>query len=496
MRSAVRPAVGWKNRTSGSSTHSANALSHSVNTSGKLKILLIAHSFPPAPVVGSFRANKVATAFRDAGHEVDVVTGRLPGERGELRAEEPGFCVHTVGELPGPTDLYQWLKRQISRTAPLESKPESEEGDSGGMTSEPAQERSNRWKRYILSALLVPDKHKGFIVPAIARSLPLIRGGVDLVYTTVPPFSDHLVGLALKKMTGVRWVAEFRDPWTDNKRAAHVRSVGADRVNRWLEQRCLEDADRVVSVAEGIQKLLAAKVPEHERGRFLLALNGIDNLARRCPPSSGAGPFRIVHIGSFYGGRDPRPFFHALTAVARKRHPTAADVRVELIGNSRDYHGISLESVVAELGIEELVEFHDWMPQEQARERARNADLLLLPFPHPHIIPNKLYDYLGTRRPILAFVHPRGEAAEMLNRVGGHYLVTDSDPRSAERALEAAFDGRNAPPPSKAQEAILEEWTTEVQMRRLLTDLGMAPGESNPASETQPVAAHADQQGT
>lgn len=316
---------------------------------------------------------------------------------------------------------------------------------------------------------------------------------MDLVYTTAPPFSDHLVGLVLKKMTGVRWVAEFRDPWTDNTRAANQRSAGADRVNRWLERRCLEDADQVVSVAEGIHELLAAKVPERERHRFLLALNGIDNLASSRPPAGGNGPFRIVHAGSFYGGRDPRPFLRALNAVAKRRRLGPADVRVELIGNSRRYHGVSLESFVDELGIAELVEFHDWMPQEQARERSDTADLLLLPFPHGHIIPNKLYDYLGSRKPILAFVNPRGEAARMLNRVGGHYLVTDDDPGSAERALEAALGSRNAPPPSRAQESILEEWTTRAQMRRLLAELGVDSGQTNDG-EAVPVTAHVDEQ--
>lgn len=443
-----------------------------------MKILLIAHSFPPAPIVGAFRAGKVAEAFRSAGHQVEVVTARLPDEPGATRVEERNFGVHVVDELPGPLDLYGWLKRQLTQPSSSASQPA---GDAGALSPQRSEDPGPRWKRYILSSLVVPDKNKGFIVPAVMRSLPIVRGGVDLVYTTVPPYSDHLIGLVLKKMTGVRWVAEFRDPWTDNRKAADLRSAGADRVNRWLEKLCLDNADQIVSVAEGIHQLLTAKVPEPERDRFLVALNGIDNLSARRPPTDGSGPFRIVHTGSFYGGRDPRPFLVALGAVARKRRLSAENVRVELIGNSRNYRGVSLEDLAAELGIAELIEFYDWMPQEQARERSGTADLLLLPFLDPDVIPNKLYDYLGARRAILAFVDAHGEAARMLNRVGGHYLVTDSDPGAAERTLEAALDGRNAPPPSRGQDAILEEWTTEVQMRRLMAGLAVVPEQKSRA---------------
>lgn len=455
-----------------------------LNGARKLKILLVAHSFPPAPVVGSFRAAKVAEAFRRAGHEVRVVTGRLPDEREAVRKDVPGLRVDTVTSLPGPAELYGSLKEWGPRKVTTGSTAAP-----GTRSLTPRPKGSGpRWKRYLLSALWVPDRHKGFIAPVIAHSLPLLREGVDLVYTTAPPFSDHLVGLALKRMTGVRWVAEFRDPWTDNRKAARLRSAGADRVNRWLERRCLEEADQVVSVAEGIHELLSAKMPPDERDRFLLALNGIDNLAPSPPTQRGDGPFRIVHIGSFYGGRDPRPFLHALSAVAKERGLGPADVRVEFIGRSRRYRGISLEAIAAELGLADLVEFHDWMPQEQARERSNTADLLLLPFPHAHIIPNKLYDYLGARKPILAFVHPRGEAARMLNRIGGHYLVTPDDPASVHSALEAALGSRSAPPASESHEAILREWTTETQMRRLLAGLGMEPVEQTDGSEAVSAA--------
>lgn len=432
-----------------------------------MRVLLIACSYPPAPVVGSFRAAKLARAFRDAGHEVDVVASRLPDERDAVRLAEPGLCVHTVREVPGLRSAYRSMKRRVVReTAPP---PSNGSGPAAGGTG-PKREMP-AWKRYPLSLLFVPDDRQGFIPAALARSIPLVRRGVDLVYTTAPPFSGHLVGLALKRITGVRWAAEFRDPWTENRPGGTRRSPPADALNRLLERSCVTRADHLIGVSEGIRDLLISKLPADRHERVLLALNGIDNLTALNDVVRNGGPFRIVHTGSFYGGRDPRQFLRALAAVTRRRGLNADHVRVEFIGDSRSYRGESLEHFAAEHGVAEFIEFHDWMPQEEARARAATADLLLLPFPHRRLIPNKLYDYLGLRKPILAFVSPNGEAARMLARLPGHYLVTDGQQDAAEQALEAALVERSALSYDPDAEGLLASWTTPRQMAQLVRSL-------------------------
>lgn len=443
-----------------------------------MKILLIACSYPPDPFVGSFRAAKLARAFVEAGHEVDVITCRLAGETSAVRADEPGLRVHTVREVPGPKALYRALARRFRGSA-----AGGAGGAAGGNGGPPSSNRNRHvptWKRYLLSMIWVPDDRQGFIPAALRRSVPLVRRGVDLVYTTAPPFSDHLVGLALKLTTRARWVAEFRDPWVENEnKPAYVRSRAMDALNRSLERRCVRNADQLVAVSEGTADLLRRKLPADRRDRVLLALNGIDNLV---PPHAAeprdAGPLKIMHLGNCYGGRDPRLFLRALAAVVRRQRLTPADVRLEFVGKCRSYQGESLERMVEDLGIAALVRFSDWVAQEEARRRAREADLFLLPFPRQRgIIPNKLFDYLGFRKPILAFVHPDGEPARMLERLGGHYLITDERQESAEAAIEAALrDGRRAPGYGVEGEALLAAWTTEEQLRGLLDQLQVPAG--------------------
>ena len=436
-----------------------------------MNVLLIACSYPPDPVVGAFRAAKVAEAFHRAGHDVRVITRRIDGDTGSVRSSDPGLRVETVPVLPGPVRAFVAAKQRLKGGEKI-SLGKADDSDS---ESRSRDREIPLWKRHLLAALRTPDSFQGFILPAITRALPILREGIDLVYTTAPPFSDHLIGLALKQLTGVRWVAEFRDPWTDNRnQPAHLRSAPADRLDVWLESACLLRADRVVSVSEGIQELLMAKVPSAPAHRFVLALNGIDELASVPERTIPEGPFRIVHTGSFYGCRDPRPFLRALAAVVTRRGLTNADVRVDFVGHCRTYLGISVEQFASELDIGAMVHFHDWMPQEEARAISSAADLLLLPFPaRPHLIPNKLYDYLGTRKPILAFLDGSGEPARMLRRLGGHYVITDGEDAvsSAERALETALHNRRSPRNAERDEAILREWTTEQQMEQLLNAL-------------------------
>jgi glycosyltransferase involved in cell wall biosynthesis len=446
-----------------------------------VNILLIAHSFPPDAVVGSLRAAKVAEAFRQAGHHVDVITAKLPGETSRVRVAEAGVAVHVVRRIPHPLHLYRWAKARFApggHSGPSLSPPVS----GSDAEAEPATRNAERvlaWKRYLVSALWVPDEMQGFIVPALLRSRALFRRGVDLVYTTSPPHSDHLVGLLLKKMYGVKWIAEFRDPWTDCGLEPQWQSAGANALNQRLERQCLRSADHVVAVSEGIADLLAPRIKNADAGRLIVARSGIENLAPAAPPPAHGRPFRIVYLGNLYKGRDPLPFLKAVAAVKDRHDLGAADLRVDFIGSCERFRDISVRQVADELGISDLVTLRGWVPHAEGQAALQQADLLLLlAQEQPRQVPNKLYEYLGTRKPILAMADDDGETARMLRAVGGQYVVTDDGDGEVERVIESAMGryDRVALPP--VCEETLAEWTTERQMQQLLQRIGVvAPPE-------------------
>jgi len=441
-----------------------------------MRILLISYHFPPDPAVGALRASHVAEALQAAGHEVTVITARLPGERGRWRPAASGLRIRPIRSLPTLRDLYAWAKRGLRVRRSDRPETQSDRSTSDWPDHVPS------WKRYLLSLLWFLDDRTGFVIPALLAAVGQVRGGIDLVYTTVPPFSGHLVGLILRRLGGFRWAAEFRDPWTDQRgKPPHVRSRWSDAAERWLERQCLRAANHVIAVTDNTRDLLVAKANGKANGggfagKTIVVRNGIERLAVAASTTRPAqGPFRIVHVGTFYDWRDPRPFFVSLAAATRTFGVPSRNLDVELIGDCRWYHGTSVEKFAADLGLADVVRFRDWVPHGDALRAIETADLLLLLNENqPAQAPTKMYEYLGTRIPILAFADEGGEVVHMLRRVGGHYLVTDRNTDTGARLIGEAIRNRRASQDPVGDESVLATWTVERQMQRLRAALEVA----------------------
>lgn len=429
-------------------------------------VVLVAYHFPPDPAVGSLRAANVARAFRDAGHRVDVVSARLPGVDAAAVHDDPGLIVHRVPLLPTPDDLYAGLKARV-----LAVRRSRNDGNGDGrLTPWTPPTRVPGWKRLLFSALALPDDRQGFILPAWWRARRLVRAGARLVYSTAPPYSPHLVALALRSTEAVQWVMELRDPWADNdQKPWWVRTRATDALDRRLERLCLRRADLIVAVSEGIRRRLAPRLSARDEARLILVRNGIEHLASAAGAERRSGPIRIVYAGTFYFGRDPRPFLRGLATIRRKHRMGPEQIRVDFIGACRSVGAVCVKTEIDTLGLTDIVHIQDWLPRATARTFVDQADvLLLLAQQQADQVPNKLYEYLGTRRPILAFADAGGETARMLRKVAGHHVVTGADDAEVERALDDILVTARGRPSIRPSDPVLEEWTTEVQMRRLL----------------------------
>jgi glycosyltransferase involved in cell wall biosynthesis len=272
----------------------------------------------------------------------------------------------------------------------------------------------------------------------------------------------------LRRTRKIKWIAEFRDPWTDNPwKPAELRSRPADALNSWLEKRCINAADRVITVTDSVGEILAAKLAPVRRSRVAVIRNGIDQLSPVGARTIGK-PLRILHVGSVYHKRDPRPFFQALARIRTRGGLTSRDVAVSFVGNGRWYNGNSLEDYVRSLDLAEIVSFGDWVTHAESQELVRSSGLLLLlAQEQPLQVPNKLYEYLGSGVPILAIADKEGETARMLRQVGGHYVVPPDDAPTLDAAIEEALQLRNPAVARASNRAILAEWTTTEQMRKL-----------------------------
>ncbi len=436
---------------------------------GPPRVLLIAHAFPPYPASGARRAFNVASALAREGHPVRVITARADAG---AREPAPGVEVTGVSSLPAGSDVLNLLQRAGAQARGLlaaapgpNAAGAAGRADPGRLEAPDILDPGPPLRRWLASTLRFPDPHAGFLLPAARAALDPSTPRAHVLYTSGPPVTVHLAGLLVQACTGLPWVAEFRDPWIvdgEPYRAPALRALVPDRLEAWLYARCLAAAREVVAVTRGIASLVAPARAALGRPSPHVARNGIPALPAPSDRAPTEKPLRILHLGNLYAFRDPRPFFDGIAALKTARRWTAADVRVEFVGVAPEP---GIREYVRARGIEDLVRFTGWVDHDTGQALVRSAHfLLLLAQRQPLQVPNKLYEYLGSGNPILAFADRAGETASLLRRVPGHTLIVEDDgPDAVREALARALD---APPPSldAKSRAVLAAWTTARQL--------------------------------
>jgi|SRR6185437_9014675 len=435
-----------------------------------MHIVFVTFHFPPSAAVGAQRPAKMVDALLNAGHTVTVVARAEPGAATHERQFGGRLTVCRVVPWRGSADFYLRAKALAAIRRRSTSKPQIHAPWTRAPTRG-AEGSSPWWRRFVRSLTVLPDADRGFILPAIRAGRAAIHDGASVLVTTAPPWSVHIVGLLLKSMTHVRWIADYRDPWTGSVTDPKVRDLVKPRSMRtsltdafeaWLERQCLCSADRIVCATYGIAAFTAAKISMTGQAKTRVVLNGIDAPGPASWPKPAGDRLKIVHAGNCYVGRDPLPFLEALAALRSGDESRARDVDVDFIGACRTFKGRDVAAEAAERGLGSVVRFSDWLPKVEADKAVRQADLLLLlAQDQPICVPNKLYDYLSTGRPILAFTS--GETAAMLARAGGHSVVTTDDPDDAVRALASALL-RARTGGFAGDRSVLTAWSTLAQM--------------------------------
>jgi hypothetical protein len=432
--------------------------------STKPLVVMLAYYYPPHPAVGGLRARKVARALAHAGFSVHVVTAS--GDEHPPCNDFTDSCVvvHRVKPHPSPRDLTLRLSRLLKRSR-LRAVGEST------AVSERARPKADgapsRWRRYLYSLLWLPDDVQGFILPASRLARKLLRRQRGVLYSTAPPFSPHLAAYLAIVGTGTRWVLELRDPWSDNpQKPSFMRSVGTDAVDAALERMCLRKADLIVAVSDGIASALRQKLPSHRSERLITVRNGIDEVST--PPPLPKRPFRIIHAGTCSYGRDPRPFLRTLARVMEGLQLGPGDIEATFLGECTHFAGTDLLEFARSLGLGEVARFPGVVPRETALHLVGQSHLLLvLAQDQPDQVPNKLYEYLGTGRPILAYADEEGEVAKLLRRLQGHHVTSASDSSGTEEFLRHSIQEGIWRTPEDP--AALQELGSASQLGRLVT---------------------------
>jgi glycosyltransferase involved in cell wall biosynthesis len=373
-----------------------------------VKVLLVSFYFPPAGGGGVQRPLKLAQYLPALGIETHV-----------LAPDDPRW-IHRDEGLRTPTQAWVHRARYV--------------GPSGGKPAEVVRARDGIDRALVqlrLQArrLIVPDENATWTVTAVPAAIRIARRhDIDAVITTSPPGSTHLVGAAVQKATGARWVADLRDSLVAHahRRADTLATRAKAAMHRRVAQLVATRADAITCVSDAIADEVRALGP---RGTVSTIANGCDFDDFTGLEYVPAPRFRITHAGSFFGRRDPRPFLQAL-------HDSGLDVRARFLGDFRS----SDREWAAGLGLDERLELIPYAPRRTSLELQRDSEALLLLIPEAGgrgkgVLSGKVFEYIASRRPILAAVPPDGAAAELVRATGTGVVAPPDDPEALREAL-------------------------------------------------------------
>jgi glycosyltransferase involved in cell wall biosynthesis len=365
------------------------------------KVLVLVYYWPPSGGAGVQRWLKFVKYLPENGWMPTVITtehGDYPAVDHSLDADLPEGITIIRTKTPS-------INKILSKINPNLKMPY------GSLDREKGSSLITKILYWCRINLIIPDMRVIWNRYAFkAAKMLLKREGFDLIVTSGPPHSTHLVGLKLKKKQKLPWLADFRDPWVDIDYMEKVNRLNLSRkIDKHLQSKVVNRADVFLSINKDIIK----KTGKAEKS--VLLPNGYD-------PDDFSGldiqttkeKFLISYFGALTPERDPSPILNALELINK---------RIEISKISIEFWGTVSRSLKGKLSKRDkynIVSFCGYNPHENVVVRMKSSALLLLIINNvPNnsgIVTGKIYEYLGSGTPILAIGPSEGEAADILSK--------------------------------------------------------------------------------
>lgn len=354
------------------------------------KVLIVTYYWPPAGGPGVQRWLKFAKYLPENGIEPVVYVPKNPHyplKDASLEAEIPSEIKVLKNDIFEPYSF-----------AGIFSKKDTAMISSGIIPKEQKQGWLQKLMLFIRGNFFIPDARKFWIKPSIKYlSKYLKEHKIDTVITTGPPHSMHLIGLGLKEQTGVKWIADFRDPWTQIGYHEKLKLTSRSRKkHEQLEKSVLQSADRIITTSFTTREEFLTKTDRPVE----VITNGYDvQQVEKLPMDE---KFSLSHIGSLLSGRNPEMLWEVISELIAERADFSNDFQLKLIGAV----GETVLESIQKSGLENYLFRKDYVSHAEALQLQWSSQLLLLieidSEETKGIIPGKLFEYMVSERPILA----------------------------------------------------------------------------------------------
>lgn len=371
------------------------------------RVLVITYYWPPSGGSGVQRWVKFAKFFPSFGWQPVIYTPSNPSmpavdrTLGEEVPSEAEVIKHAIHE---PYGIYRKIMRKGS-SSDAEALKEVEPIRGGRMSFK------HKLSLFIRGNFFIPDPRCWWIGPSV-RFLKkyLDEHPVDVIVSTGPPHSMHMIARGLSKKTGVPWIADFRDAWTRMYFYKYLALTGwADRRHHRMEKAVLDDAAAVVSVSPREQKEFQTMTDNH----IFLITNGFD-ADDYAEPFYADDNFNVVSTGLFTADGNSEALWRVLAAKCEADGEFRAALRIRLVGKIDQ----EIVRTILDAGLEKNLMNFGYKDHRIAVKEQRNASMLILPLrrepEYASALPGKLFEYLASRRPVIGIGQPDSAMADIV----------------------------------------------------------------------------------
>ena len=425
------------------------------------RLLLITYYWPPSGGPGVQRWLKMVKYLVRAGWEVTVYTPSNP----EISENDPSL----LKDIPtGVTMLPRKIIEPLRLYKQFLGKKRVGDGllaEEGGKKRQGVLQRLLLWLR---ANLFVPDARCLWIRPSVRFLCRWLQTHPhEVMVTTGPPHSMHLIGRGVHRRTDIRWVADFRDPWRNIDYHQHLPFTPKTLARvAAMERSVVEEAEVVTVVTEG----MCADFAAYQVQCLRVIYNGFDTedfptVAMPTPLPAGT-PLRIVYAGSMNADRNPLLLWRVLQELRQEGLMDAKGLQVELFGRC----DVSVKRAIADCGLEDMVVLRGSIAHAEIPALLCGADLLLLCINRAptsqSILTGKVFEYLASHRPIIAMAPTGSEVARLLTETQSGSAFAEGDKQALKHHLLACLAMHQRGERFAVSGAQLAPYTREYQARQ------------------------------
>ncbi|WP_199488179.1 glycosyltransferase family 4 protein [Tenacibaculum sp. E3R01] len=394
-----------------------------------MKVLIVTYYWVPAGGSGVQRWLKFVKYLRSFGIEPVIYTVENPN----YPLVDTSLCIDIPENIEiikspilEPNNLLSRFKKKGSKTS------------AGFLNPNPTF--FGKILQYIRANYFIPDARKFWVKPSVKKLKNYLKENtVDILITTGPPHSMHLIGLQLKKELGIKWVADFRDPWTDidyfHQLPLTKKSI---KKHHKLEKEVLKKADATLVIGKTMKENYC-----DYSNKIYVVTNGYDNEEDQKEKINLDETFSITHIGLMNADRNPKILWEVLDEICKENVQFSNDLEIKLIGKVAKEIDETLEKYSFK-GVKKI----NYVPHNEVLNYQKKSQILLLAVNNvpsaKGIITGKIFEYLQAKRPILAIGPENGDLAEILNVTNSGDIVSFDNKRKLKIIITNLYNSYKA----------------------------------------------------